>query len=220
MVDGTAVFVEERAEQIADGASLAQAVEDFADDVGRGEQRARREVAAGDERDLALARPAHDFRQSVVGEQGRAALDGGAIDGRGDIIAFRADQPRELGRHLEGVGARAARHAAHQRGDPGAREATMLERARGGAQGAAPADAETQSVVDQGIQHDARGLADRVLQGVGIRKKGHDGDFVEREARLQLLLERDAMGERQLDLDADEPVLPGLTEDLVDLEPG
>jgi len=89
----------------------------------------------------------------------------------------------------------------------------------GGGEGPAPADPDPLPVDQQRIEHGSRRLADHALLIIVVVDRGHDGRVHKAEMRLQPLLEGDATGERQPDIDMHRAVGARLADDLVDPQP-
>ncbi|MPN34859.1 hypothetical protein SDC9_182353 [bioreactor metagenome] len=114
VVDRVPRSVQEGAEDFADGADLLQLRQALADAVDRRQLGTRRQVAAGNDRHVGLARPLHDLVDPAVREEEFAAFDAGAIYRRSDVVAVGAERLGQFGGDLEGICLRATRQSAHQ----------------------------------------------------------------------------------------------------------
>ena len=71
------LFVQVRPEKIADRAGCPQLRKIFRNDRSGGQEGSRREISGRDERDISLARAAHDVGQAIMGQKGRPTFGGG-----------------------------------------------------------------------------------------------------------------------------------------------
>ena len=110
----------------------------------------------------------------------------------------------------------AARQAAQQRDDGEAVQRAARHGLDREAQRAAPADAHRHAVLQALGQGGAGGRGDDLRDQRLVGRRGHDGRILEAVLLLELLLERDAVGEAAGDVDLHEALVAGLGQQAVD----